>query len=225
MDVLSTLIGFIIGIVAAGFAVELGLKKLFAPPENSKLTTVWSLSELHSPEIVATALAEGVDVPKSARVVASAKMPPSTKAYQLRRNAEAKGSFALDSQKPRALLFLGGIEPGSLALWTVDEKLIERLRAEFNRLWTRSTDYVERAKVSEIPSKPNAAVETSGVVQDIIPYKGRYMMRLSEEGDAVGVIVDRELPVRGHRVTVKGIVRASSSGYPLVEAVEVKQEA
>src|SRR5688500_15491520 len=96
MDVLSTFIGFIIGIVAAGFAVELGLKKLFAPPENSKLTTVWSLSELQSPEIVATSLADGVDVPKSARVVASNKMPPAKKEFQLRRNAEAKGSFALD---------------------------------------------------------------------------------------------------------------------------------
>ena len=105
------------------------------------------------------------------------------------------------------------------------EKLIERLRAEFNRLWTRSTDYVERAKVAEIPGKSNVTVETTGTVQDIIPYKGRYMLRLVEGGEAVGVLVDRELPVRGHRVTVKGIVRSSSSGYPLVEGLEVKQEA
>src|SRR5687767_7362885 len=224
MDVLSTLIGFIIGIVAAGFAVELGLKKLFAPPDNSKLTTVWSLTELTAPHIVATSLEAGVEVPKTARVVASSKMPPAKGGFELRRNAQAKGSFALDSQNPRALLFLGGIAPGSLALWTVDEKLIERLRAEFNRLWTRSTDYVERTTLAEIPSKPNAVVETSGMVQDILPYKGQFMMRLAEEGEAVGVIVDRELPVRGHRVTVKGVVRASSSGYPLVEAVEVKQE-
>lgn len=225
MDVLSTLIGFLIGIVAAGFAVELGLKKLFAPPDSSKLTTIWSLTELSNPEIVATTLHGGVDVPKTARVVAASNVPPASKGFQVRRNADAKGSFALDSQRPRALLFLGGIEPGSLALWTVDEKLIERLRAEFSRLWTRSIDYVERAKVADLPNKPNVTIETTGMVQDVIPYKGRFMMRLSEEGEAVGVIIDRDLPLRGHRVTVKGIVRASSSGYPLVEALEVKQEA
>lgn len=224
MDVLSTLIGFLIGVVAAGFAVELGLKKLFAAPDQGKLTTIWSLTELQAPEIVATSLHASIELPRTARVVASADLTASKKGYQLRRNVEAKGCFALDSQRPRALLFLGGIEPGALALWTVDDKLIERLRAEFNRLWTRSTDYVERTKLAELPSKPNATVETTGIVQDVIPYRGRYMLRLTEEGEAVGVLVDRDLPVRGHRVTVKGIVRASTSGYPLVEALEVRQE-
>lgn len=225
MEVLSTFIGFVVGLIAAGIAVELGLKKLFAPPDNSKLTTIWSLSELQNPEVVATTLSSAVVVPVSARIVTAQNVPPPKKGVQVRRNPEAKGSFALDAQRPRALLFLGGIEPGTLALWTVDEKLIDRLRAEFNRLWTRSTDYVERAKVADLAEKPNVTVETSGTVQDIIPYRGRYLLRLTEAGDAVGVLVDQDLPVRGHRITVKGIVRPSTSGYPLVEALEIKQEA
>ncbi|HLE47807.1 MAG TPA: hypothetical protein VI818_05870, partial [Candidatus Thermoplasmatota archaeon] len=218
MEVLSTFIGFVVGLIAAGIAVELGLKKLFAPPDQSKLTTIWSLSELQSPEVVATSLSPAVEVPATARIVTAENVPPPVRGVQIRRNAAAKGSFALDAQKPRALLFLGGIEPGSLALWTVDEKLIDRLRSEFNRLWTRSTDYVERAKVAQIADKPNVTIETTGMVQDIIPYKGRFLMRLTEAGEAVGVLVDQDLPVRGHRVTVKGIVRPSSSGYALVEA-------
>lgn len=223
LDVLSTLVGFLIGIVAAGFAVELGLKKFFSPPPSSKLTTVWSLDELNKPEIAAIQLGAGLKVPATARVVTAASAPPSKKDFQLRRNSEVHGSFALDSTKPRALLFLGDIKPGALALWTVDEALIDRLRADFNRFWTRSTDYVERASVSELASKPNVTIETTGTVQDVIPYRGRYMMRLTEQGEAVGVVVDSELPLRGQRVTVKGIVRNSTSGYPLVEALEVKQ--
>lgn len=225
MDVLSTLIGFLVGVVAAAIAVELGLKKLFAPPDSTKLTTIWSLGELKSPEVVATQIDAGVEVPRTARVVTPANVPPSARGYQVRKNPETKGCFAIDAEQPRALLFLGGIQKGALALWTVDEKLIDRLRAEFNRLWTRSTDYVERTKVAEIGTKPNVTVETSGIVQDVIPYRGKYMLRLTEEGETVGVVVDRELPVRGHRVTVKGIVRPSTSGYPLVEALEIRQEA
>lgn len=225
MDVLSTFIGFIVGVVAAGIAVELGLKKWFSAPDSSKLTTIWSLTELHAPEVVATSLHPGVEVPANARIVCAGDLPPSKKGLNVRRNAESKGSFAIDSRRARALLFLGGIEKGSLALWTVDERMIERLRAEFNRLWTRSTDYVERASVAEIASKANVTVETRGIVQDVIPYKGKYMLRLTDRGDAVGVLVDNDLQVRGQKVLVKGIVRTSSSGYPMVEALEVKAEA
>lgn len=224
MDVLSTFIGFVVGLIAAGIAVELGLKKLFAPPDTGKLTSIWSLSELHAPEVVATTLSSAVQVPATARIVTAANVPPPSKGVQIRRNPEAKACFALDAKQPRALLFLGGIEPGSVALWTVDEKLIERLRSEFNRLWTRSTDYIERAKVADIADKPNVTIETTGMVQDIIPYRGRFMIRLAEAGEAVGVLVDRDLPVRGHKITVKGIVRPSTSGYPLIEALEIKQE-
>lgn len=225
MEVLSTLVGFVVGVVAAGIAVELGLKKWFSAPDSSKLTTIWSLTELQSPEIVATSLHAGVEVPANARIVSAGDVPPSRKGLNVRRNTEARGSFAIDAHRARAVLFLGAIEKGTLALWTVDERIIERLRAEFSRLWTRSTDYVERATVADIASKANVTVETRGIVQDVIPYKGRYMLRLTDHGDAVGVLVDQDLQVRGQKVTVKGIVRTSRSGYPLVEALEVKQEA
>jgi hypothetical protein len=225
LDVLSTFVGFLIGIVAAGFAVELGLKKFLSPPPSSKLTTVWSLDELHNPEVAATQLGAGLKVPVTARVVTAASAPPAMKDYQLRRNSEVYGSFALDAKRPRALLFLGDVKPGALALWTVDEALIDRLRADFNRFWTRSTDYVERTPVGDISQKPNVTIETSGTVQDVIPYRGRFMLRLTDQGDAVGVVVDQELPLRGLKVVVKGIVRNSTSGYPLVEALEVKQAA
>lgn len=221
MDILSTLVGFLVGIVTAGFAVELGLKKLFSPPESSKLTTVWSLSELPQALVVAKEV-RGVDVPRGARVVTATPLQVPRDGFEVRKNGEAHGNFAVSETQPRALLFLGAPDPGSLALWTVDEKLIERLRAEFHRLWTRSTDYVEKVKLADVAHKANLTVSTGGVVQGVVPYKGHFLVRLTEEGETVGVLVDQNVPLEGTRVEVVGIVRTSGSGYPLIEAIEIR---
>ena len=224
VDVISMLLGFLVGVVAAGFAVELGLKKLFAPPEASKLTNVWSLSELPSPLIVATQIRD-VTVPKNSRLVTGGSFELARDGFEVRKNAAAHGNFAVDAVQNRALLFLGGIEKNALALWTVDEKLIERLRAEFNRQWTRSTDYVESVKVADIAKKSNLTVSTRGLVQGVVPYKTQFMLRLTDEGETIGVLMDREVPMQGARVEVVGIVRTSTSGFPLVEAIEIKKTA
>lgn len=224
VEPISVLIGFLVGIVAAGFAVELGLKKFLSPPESGKLTNVWSLTELASPLIVATQIAD-LAVPKASRMVTAHNLQVPQEGFQVRKNGDAKGNFAVDAANNRALLFLGGIEPRALALWTVDEQVIERLRAEFNRLWTRSTDYIETVTVAEIPFKANHTVATRGTVQGIVPYRNRYLLRLADQGETVGVLVDRELPLHGARVEVVGVVKASGSGFPMVEAIEVKREA
>lgn len=221
VEVLSMLIGFLVGVVAAGIAVELGLRKFLSPPENTKITRVWSLAEIPKPLIVARAMRD-VPFPKNARVVAGQKLDGERAGFDLRSNPEAVADFAVDAEQPRALLFLGGIQKGAMALWTVDERLIDRLRAEFNRLWSRSTDYIERVNVAELPGKANHAIETEGTVQDTVPFKGQYLMRLADKGETIGVLVDQDLHLTGKRVAIKGHVRASSSGYPLVEALEVR---
>jgi hypothetical protein len=222
VDVLWTFIGFLVGVVAAGIAVEFGLKKFWAPPENSKLTTVWSLNELPAPLIAATHLAS-VSVPKNARLLTAGAYEGPRAGFDLRTNAELRGNFAVDASASRALIFLGPVQPGTLALWTVEEKLIERLRTEFNRLWGRSTDYVEKVSLADVPKKANLSVLTEGTVQDIVPYRGNYLLRLSDAGETVGVLVERDLPLAGRRVSVTGVVRTSSSGYPLIEALDVRQ--
>ncbi len=224
VEIVSVLIGFLVGVVAAGFAVELGLRKLLSPPEKSKLTQVWSLNEFPRPLIASTQLA-GLDVPKQSRLIVAAKYEGRRDGFELRTSPDCHGNFVVDANAPRALLFLDGIRPGALALWTVDERLIERLRSEFNRLWGRSVDYVERVALADVPTKPNLTVETQGVVQDIVPYRGNYLLRLTDHGDAVGVLVERQLPLNGKRVNVTGVVRSSSSGYPLIEALEVRAAA
>lgn len=222
VETVSVLIGFLIGVVAAAIAVEFGLKKLLSPPDRSKLTQVWSLAEFPNALVAATSI-HGVAPSKGARLLTAAKFDGERNGFELRTNAELRGSFAVDAHAPRALLFLGPVEPGALALWTVDEKLIERLRVEFHKLWSRSTDYVERVPIEEVSKKANLTVETHGTVADIVPYRGNFLLRLTDHGETVGVLINRELPLTGRRVSVTGIVRASSSGYPLIDALEVRQ--
>lgn len=222
VDFLWMTIGFFVGVVTAGFAVELGLKKLLSPPDSSKLTNVWSLTELPTPLIVATQI-QDLALPKTAKLVTARALQVPRDGFEVRTNAGARANFAVDATLPRALIFLSGIEKGTMALWTVDERLIERLRAEFNRLWTHSTDYVERVRLAEIPQKANLTVSTQGTVQGVVPYKGQYLVRLSDEGETVGVLVDREVHMTGTRVEVVGVVKTSSSGFPLVEAIEIRQ--
>jgi len=221
VDVLWTLIGFLIGVVAAAIAVEFGLKKFLSPPENSKLTTVWSLSELPAPLIAARTIS-GANVPKNARLLTAGRYTGARDGFDLRTSGELKGNFAVDANAARALIFLGDIAPGTLALWTIDERLIERLRSEFNRLWGRSVDYVEKVEIADVPKKANLSVLTEGTVQDVVPYRGSYLLRLTDRGETVGVLVEQPVAMNGKRVAVTGIVRASSSGYPLIEAVEVR---
>lgn len=222
VDVLSMFIGFVVGVVAAGFAVELGLKKLFRPPENTKLTRVWSLNEFGQPLVSATRI-ELVKVPARGRVVTAHEYGGSREGITLRTNQETSGNFVVDAKHNRALIFLDDIRPGALALWTVEEPLIERLRSEFNRLWTRSTDYVEKVKLSAVPQKANFTIETLGTVEDVVPYKENYLMRLRDDGETVGVLTPRKLSLTGSRVSVTGIVKTSSTGYPLIEAIEVRR--
>jgi hypothetical protein len=224
VDVLWALIGFLVGIVAAAIAVEFGLKKFLSPPENSKLTTVWNLNELPAALVAARSI-QGVSPPKGARLLTSASYTGARDGFELRTSKELRGNFAVDATAKRAIIFLGDLQPGTLALWTVDEPLVERLRAEFNRLWGRSVDYVERVAIADVPKKANLSVLTEGTVADVVPYRGNYLLRLTDHGETVGVLIDRPLSMAGQRVSVTGIVRSSSSGYPLIEAVEVRQTA
>lgn len=222
VDVLWTLIGFLVGVVAAAIAVEFGLKKFLSPPENSKLTTVWNLNDLPAALIAAKTI-QGLTPARNARLLTAGPYTGPREGFDMRTNPDLRGNFAVDATANRALIFLGDMAPGTLALWTVDERLIERLRAEFNRLWGRSVDYVERVVIADVPKKANLSILTEGTVADVVPYRGNYLLRLTDKGETVGVLVDRPVSFNGQRVAVTGIVRSSSSGYPLIEALEIRQ--
>ena len=58
MDIISLVIGFVIGVIVLGLAYEIGTKKSSQSPPASKHTKKWSISEISNPRIMAEYLSE-----------------------------------------------------------------------------------------------------------------------------------------------------------------------
>jgi len=68
MDVISLVVGFIIGVIVVALAVEMGLKKITSTNPSSKHTKSWSVDEISNPKIMAEYLSK-VDLPKNSKVL------------------------------------------------------------------------------------------------------------------------------------------------------------
>lgn len=132
--------------------------------------------------------------------------------------------YAIDAKSSKALLFVGGMRDGATALVTVDPSIIERLAAEARSLWDRSEPYVERRTLAELAGRTGLLVETQGNVQDVMPYQGRFLLRLEDAGHVLGVQVEKEpSELRGSRVLVRGRLAKDRTGYAVLEASDLRR--
>ena len=99
VDVISIIVGFVVGIIAVSIAIELSWKKE-ETVETCKIAKKWSLSEMRNPLIVAEKLK--MDAPSGSKVVVRVDTAFSKGAKQ---NPDVKGNFALGND--RALIFSG----------------------------------------------------------------------------------------------------------------------
>jgi hypothetical protein len=121
-------------------------------------------------------------------------------------------------------LFLAGLQPAGMALWTVDAELISRLESEATSLWERANPYVERVAVSRLAGAAGAMIETEGLVHDVLPYQGRHLLRLQDEGHIVGVLVDRDpTELKSHRILVRGKLVRDKGGFLVIEAADLRR--
>ncbi len=225
MDTISVFVGVLIGVVATAFAVEFGLKKLFRPPARTKVTAAWRLDEFQAP-LVVTMDPAAVEYPRGAQVVTSGSAETGGGGDRtFRRNANARANFAIDSTRDRALFFGGPVERGTLALSTTDPELVGRLRAEHRRLWETGEAYVEDLPLAQVAARIGAMVRTRGRVVEVVPYRGRHLLRLVDGDQAIGVLVDSALDLAGAEVVVVGRAARGASGYPLLDAEEVRRVA
>jgi len=153
-------------------------------------------------------------------MVTSGPVPAPSSGIVGRVSDEVKGDFVVDAEQDRALLLMGGLRPGSLALITVDPKLVGALRGEYERLWNASREHVSKVKVGDVAARPNQVVETRGTVADVVPSGDGFLARLQDGSSGIGVRVAAPLD-RGAIVTVKGRVVKGPAGVPLIEALEV----
>ena len=68
MDIVAIIIGFVIGVITVGLAIELGTRKTTRSQPNSRHTKSWNIAEVSNPRIVAEYLGD-VDLPKDSKII------------------------------------------------------------------------------------------------------------------------------------------------------------
>lgn len=212
------------GLVAAAIAWQLRgrIERPAGAPAEERLTSTWSLSELSDPLVVARDI--DVMVPAGARVLVSGTVTAQAyAAAQVRQLPEVAGDYAVDAQRRKVLLLLGGARANSLALASRDPALVARLAAEAEALWQRAEPYVESRSLADATSRTGLPIAVQGVVTEVIQRQGAFLIRLEEQGQALGVRVQADATeLKGQRILVRGSVQREG-GYVVLVASDVRR--
>ncbi|MDH7516843.1 MAG: hypothetical protein QHH19_00610 [Candidatus Thermoplasmatota archaeon] len=138
MDVVSLIIGFVIGVVFLGIAIEIGTKKTTRSQPASKPTKSWHISEITNPKIMAEYLGD-IEIPKDSKVIVNKyKDKKMLAGLNVKSNPDLKGNFIIGND--RALILAGPVKKDEIGIWTVEKEIVEKLNDEFNQLWAEGTD-------------------------------------------------------------------------------------
>jgi hypothetical protein len=136
MDVLSVIIGMIIGIVIIGLAIELGMKKISQTQPTSRPTHKWSISEISNPRIVAEYMGD-MELPKNAKVVVNRYDNKELfRGMDVKEHTGIRGNYILGDD--RALILSGPIKEDELGIWTVEKTLLDKLNRYFENSWSKA---------------------------------------------------------------------------------------
>jgi len=145
MEILSLIMGFIIGVVIAGVAVEISFRKTAGQAPASKHTKKWSLSEISNPKIMAEYLSKDVEIPKNSKLLVNRyKDKALLKGLNVREHKGIKGNFIVGDD--RALILAGPVKGDELGFWTVEKDIVEELNREFDEMWAEGTTLKEEEK-------------------------------------------------------------------------------
>lgn len=228
LDLLSLFLGFVLGSAAVAIAWNLTQRPV-RNPEKTRLTAVWSLRDLAAPGIRPVVMAEsleGIAVPPGAKIVVPRGRIDAVPADVLascdvRMHPEVRINAAVG--KDRALLFSGAVSPKSYAVLTMDEHTVRQLQADFERTWKDSTPYVETTALKDLGGKAGRFVDVTGKAVDVMEFRGRKMLRLTDGKVAVGVVAkDADVAAfPGSTLRVTGKMH-KEAGYAYVEADRVE---
>lgn len=224
----SLFLGFVLGVAASGIAWALSLKTS-RPNEKAKVTAVWDIKDVvepgHRAAVVAEHIAQGVTLPPHAKVIVPASgishVPPHILAgCEVRMHPDVRMNAAIG--KDRALMFSGHVSPKAHAVVTTEHTAVRRLQNDFERMWQESSPYVERAQVHELAGKAGRHVDVTGKAVDVLEYRGRKMLRLTDGQAQVGVITRQEdvAQYAGTMIRVVGKMNRDG-GHAYIEADRV----
>jgi hypothetical protein len=144
MDIVSLVVGFILGVVVVGLAVEIGLKKVISKTPSSKHTKKWSVNEISNPKIMAEYLSN-VELPKDSKVLVNRyKDKDLLTGLNAREHRGIKGNFIIGED--RALILAGPVKKDEVGFWTVEEDIVKQLNQEFDEMWAEATKMDEDIK-------------------------------------------------------------------------------
>ncbi len=145
MEIVSLILGFIIGVVIAGVAVEISFRKGARQAPASRHTKKWSLSEISHPKIMAEYLSKDVEIPKNSKVLVNKYKDKTLLAgLNVREHKGIKGNFIVGDD--RALILAGPVKGDELGFWTVEKDIVEKLNREFDEMWAKGATLKEEDK-------------------------------------------------------------------------------
>ena len=137
MDIISLVIGFAIGVIVVGLAIEIGVKKTSQASPASKHTKKWSISEISNPRIMAEYLSD-VELPKDSKIIVNRyKDKEMLAGLDVKEHKGIKGNFIVGDD--RALILAGPIKKDEVGFWTVEKEIVEKLNQEFDEMWSEGT--------------------------------------------------------------------------------------
>ena len=137
MDIISLIIGFAIGVVFVGLAIEIGMKKSSQDTPSSQHTKSWKISEISNPRIMAEYLSD-VDLPKDSKIIVNKYKDKNMLAgLDVKEHKGIKGNFILGDD--RALILAGPIKKDEIGFWTVEKDIVQKLNQEFKDMWAEAS--------------------------------------------------------------------------------------
>lgn len=137
MDIISLVIGFFIGVIVLGLAIEIGTKKSSQTPPASKHTKKWSISEISNPRIMAEYLSD-VELPKDTKVIVNQyKNKDMLAGLNVKEHKGIKGNYILGDD--RVLILAGPVKKDEIGIWTVEKNIVDHLNQEFNQMWAEGS--------------------------------------------------------------------------------------
>ena len=137
MDIISLIIGFVMGVILVSLAIEIGLKKSTQHNPASKHTKKWSISEISNPRVMAEYINE-VDLPKDSKVLVNKYKTKATFAgLDVKEHKGIRGNYIVGED--RALILAGPIKKDEVAFWTVEKDIVQRLNQEFDNMWAEGS--------------------------------------------------------------------------------------
>ena len=137
MDIVAILIGFVIGVVTVGLAIEIGMKKTTRGLPASRPTHKWSLDEIPNPKIIAEDMGD-ISLPKTSKVVVNQyRDKEQFVGIEAKEHSGIRGNFILGED--RALILSGPLTENGLGIWTVEKGMIEKLNKYFEDSWSKAS--------------------------------------------------------------------------------------